>query len=68
MNSFIYGRLSRIQELNEFGKILYEIIKEKVPYLTECIENSKMNSDNQFEYLEKMIKKPEIKILESQNF
>ena len=50
--------------LNEFGKILYEIIKEKVPYLTECIENSKMNSDNQFEYLEKMIKKPEIKILE----
>ena len=64
VESFIYGRLSRIQELNEFGKILYEIIKEKVPYLTECIENSKMNSDNQFEYLEKMIKKPEIKILE----
>lgn len=53
VESFIYGRLSRIQELNEFGKILYEIIKEKVPYLTECIENSKMNSDNQFEYLEK---------------
>ena len=51
VESFIYGRLSRIQELNEFGKILYEIIKEKVPYLTECIENSKMNSDNQFESL-----------------
>ena len=33
VESFIYGRLSRIQELNEFGKILYEIIKEKVPYL-----------------------------------
>lgn len=64
VESFIYGRLSRIQELNEFGKILYEIIKEKVPYLTECIENSKMNSDNQFEYLEKMTKRPSIKILE----
>ena len=67
VESFIYGRLSRIQELNEFGKILYEIIKEKVPYLTECIENSKMNSDNQFEYLEKMTKRPSIKILEKPN-
>ena len=27
-----------------------------------------MNSDNQFEYLEKMIKKPEIKILEKTGF
>ena len=37
--SFLYGNLNKIQELKELGEILFEIIKEKIPYLTETIEN-----------------------------
>lgn len=64
VKTFIYGRLSRIQELKKFGEKLYDVIKEKVPYLIDCIENSNVNSENQFEYLENMAKRPEIKIIE----
>ena len=58
------GRLSRIQELKELGDRLFEIAKEKVPYLTEMIENTNVNSENQFEYLEANSKRPEIKIID----
>ena len=62
--SLLYGRLSRIQELKELGDALYEIIKEKVPYLKTNIKNAEEKSENPFEYLENIVERPEIKIAE----
>ena len=62
--SFLYGNLSKIQELKELGEILFEIIKEKIPYLTETIEKANKEQENSFKYLEGNTKRPEIKILE----
>ena len=62
--SFLYGNLSKIQELKELGEILFEIIKEKIPYLTETIEKANKEQENPFKYLEGNTKRPEIKILE----
>lgn len=62
--SLRYGRLSRIQELKELGDKLFEIVKKQVPYLTELIENSNSNSENQFAYLENNTERPEIKIID----
>ena len=62
--SFLYGNLSKIQELKELGEILFEIIKEKIPYLTETIEKANKEQENSFKYLEENTKRPEIKILE----
>ena len=62
ITSLTSGTLSRIQELKELGDKLFEIAKEKVPYLTEMIENTNVNSENQFEYLEANSKRPEIKM------
>lgn len=58
------GRLSRIQELKELGDRLYEIIKEEVPYLKVSLKNVEMKDENQFEYIESISKRPEIKILD----
>jgi thymidylate synthase (FAD) len=58
------GRLSRIQELKELGDRLYEIIKEEVPYLKVSLKNVENKDENQFEYIESISKRPEIKILE----
>ena len=60
--SLLYGELSKIAELKELGTMLYEIIKEHVPYLIESIEEYETNSDNPFEYLESLVERPEIKI------
>lgn len=62
--SLMYSRLSRIQELKELGENLYEIIKEKVPYLKMNIKNAEKNDENVFQYLEDMIERPEIKIID----
>lgn len=58
------GRLSRIQELKELGDRLYEIIKEEVPYLKVSLKNVENRDENQFEYIESISKRPEIKILD----
>ena len=58
------GRLSRIQELKELGDRLYEIIKEEVPYLKVSLKNVENKDENQFEYIESISKRPEIKILD----
>lgn len=60
--SFKYGRLSRIAEIKEFGEKLYDIVKESVPYLVANIKKQELNDKSQFEYLESMEKRPEIKI------
>lgn len=61
--SLIKGRLSRIQELKELGENLYNIVSEKVPYLKAIIKNAEMNDENQFEYLENLVDRPEIEII-----
>ena len=62
--SFTKGYLSKIQELKEFGEKLEEIAKEYVPYLTPGLEKAEENLDSGFEYLEKTIKRPEIKVID----
>lgn len=62
--SFRKGRLSRIQELREMGEILYNIIKEYVPYLVDGIEAQEANDGNPFEYLEEKVARPDIQILD----
>ena len=62
--SLLYGELSNISELKELGTLLLNIIEEKVPYLTDSIHNSKLDNKNPFEYIDKLVKKPEIKICE----
>lgn len=58
----IYGKESNIAELKELGMKLKEIVDKNVPYLSESIvEPNKI--ENQ-EYIETLIKRPEIKILE----
>ena len=60
--SFIYGPLSKISELKEFGEKLFDIVKEYIPYLVESIENYKIDVQNPFEYMESLSTRPEIKI------
>lgn len=60
--SFLYGPLSKISELKEFGEKLLLIIKKYVPYLDKSIESYSINSNNPFEYMESLAKRPEIKI------
>lgn len=62
--SFIYGPLSKISELKEFGEKLYDIAKEYIPYLDESIENYKIDVENPFEYMESISTRPEIKIVD----
>ena len=60
--SFLYGPLSKISELKELGEKLLSIIKEYVPYLEKSIESYSIDSNNPFEYMESLAKRPEIKI------
>ncbi len=62
--AFRFGPLSKITELKELGKKLYAICKEKVPYLVSTIKDLEENSGSQFEYLESMVKRPDIKIVD----
>lgn len=62
--SFIYGPLSKISELKEFGEKLYSIAKDYIPYLDESIENYKIDVENPFEYMESISTRPEIKIVD----
>lgn len=61
--SLRFGPLSRISELKELGKKLYDIVKESVPYLVPNIKAQEVNDKSQFEYLETMKERPEIKIM-----
>ena len=56
------GRLSRIQELKELGDLLYDVAKEYIPYLPATIKQMEVTDKNEFEYLESMYERPEIKI------
>ena len=60
--AFRFGPLSKIAELKELGKKLYAICKESVPYLVSTIKDVEVNDGSQFEYLESMVERPEIKI------
>lgn len=62
--SFIYGPLSKMQEIKELGNKLFDIVKQYVPYLVGQIEKQEENSKNPFEYMESIIQRPEIKIEE----
>ncbi len=61
------GHLSKIPDLKELGDKLYEIVKEKVPYLVPNIKKQEVNYNTGFEYLEEIEKRPEIKILDKTN-
>lgn len=65
--SLKFGYLSRISELKELGDALYSVIKEHIPYLVPNIKAQEVNDKSQFEYLESMEERPEIKILDKAN-
>ena len=65
--SLKFGRLSRIQELRELADALYEAVKEYVPYLPSTIKKAEVTDKNEFEYLESMVERSEIKILPKTN-
>lgn len=60
--SLLYGELSKISELKELGTMLYEQIEKYVPYLIDTISENESQIDNPFEYLEKLVARPKIKI------
>ena len=62
--SFTKGNLSKFQEVKEFGNKLYEIAESYVPYLIPGLNKLDENLNNPFDYLDKNVKKPDIKILE----
>lgn len=62
--SMLYGKLSKISELKELGEKLLELIKKYVPYLTKNIESQEENTQDPFEYMQSISKRPETKILE----
>ena len=47
--------------------MLYDIAKEYVPYLPATIKQSELTDKNDFEYLENMVERPEIKIIPKTN-
>lgn len=61
--SLLYGRNSRMGELKELGNKLFELIKKYVPYLIDNIESQKEEKNN-FEYLESLVERPKIDILD----
>ena len=65
--SLKFGYLSRVSELKELGNCLYDVIKEHIPYLVPNIKAQEVNDKSQFEYLESMEERPEIKILDKAN-
>lgn len=59
------GPLSNIPDLKELGDALYDVVKEHVPYLKPSLKSQENNLKTGFEYLEKLEKRPEIKIIEN---
>lgn len=58
-----FGALSKIPDLKEIGEALYEIVKQSVPYLVPGIEKQEEKNKNDFEYMESLEARPEIKIV-----
>lgn len=65
--SFLYGPLSKISEIHELGEQLFNVIEQYVPYLVPSIESQEENPDNTFKYIEQIIDKPKIKIIDKPN-
>jgi len=63
ITSFIKGRLSKIQEIKEFGENLYTIAEQYVPYLIPGLKKIEEDLSNPFEYLENKFLRPEIEII-----
>ena len=52
-SDMLYGKISRIREVNELGKKFAMIIKENVPYLYKALENENMDCYlDKFSYLD----------------
>ena len=52
-SDMLYGKISRISEVNELGKKFAMIIKENVPYLYKALENENMDCYlDKFSYLD----------------
>lgn len=62
--SLLYSPLSRITELKELGTILFDIAKKYVPYLVPTIENYSKENCNPFSYVENLVNKNDIKIVD----
>ena len=65
----VSGDVSKINDLKDLGLELLRLAKEYVPYLSDSIDNelekvNKKDSKNQFEYLESVSKRPEIKVID----
>ncbi len=57
------GKLSNISELKEFGEKLLKIVQDKVPYLLATLNKVEEDKSNPFEYLENLVPRPEIEII-----
>ena len=57
-------KLSNIPDLKEVGDALYELVKEHVPYLIPNLKKQENDLKTDFEYLESMEERPEIKLLD----
>lgn len=58
------GKLSNIPDLKEVGDALYDLVKSHVPYLIPNLKKQETCLKTDFEYLESMEERPEIKILD----
>lgn len=58
------GKLSNIPDLKEVGDALYDLVKSHVPYLIPNLKKQETSLKTDFEYLESMEERPEIKILD----
>jgi thymidylate synthase (FAD) len=58
-SDLLYGKLSKIDELREFGEKLKNIILEKAPYLSRALANEEGKSyyNDQFDYLDDIVAK-----------
>ena len=57
-------KLSNIPDLKEVGEVLYELVKGHVPYLIPNLKKQENDLKTDFEYLETMEERPEIKLLD----
>ena len=66
-SDMLYGKISRISEVNELGKKFAMIIKENVPYLYKALENENMDCYlDKFSYLDDgMDKDLKLKLMDS---
>lgn len=56
-SDMLYGKISHITEVNEFGKILANIINKYVPYLSKALEKEKEKScyEDKYDYLDEYV-------------